>query len=211
MTTSFQSALGRMPLIAILRGVRPDEVVAIGTALVEAGIELIEVPLNSPTPFDSIARLVAALGSRAVIGAGTVLSPEDVDRLADAGGRIAVSPNMNSAVIARCCALNMASLPGIATASEAFAAIDAGAAALKLFPAEGSSPVWLKALRAVLPPDMPILPVGGIQPDNMAPWLKAGANGFGLGSGLYRPGDDATRVAARAAAYVAALEPASES
>ncbi len=208
MKTRFQAAMERVPLIAILRGVRPHEVEAIGVALVEAGIEMIEVPLNSPQPFDSIARIVAALGSRAVVGAGTVLSPDDVARLADAGGSIAVSPNMNPAVIARCRSLGVTSLPGIATASEAFTAIDAGASALKLFPAEGSSPVWLKALRVVLPSDVPVLPVGGIQPDNMIDWLHAGAQGFGLGSGLYRPGDDVARVAIRAAAYVTAFSEA---
>lgn len=204
--THFEAALERMPLIAILRGVRPEEVVDIGAALIEAGINLIEVPLNSPEAFVSISRLSKAFESVAVIGAGTVLSVGQVERVADAGGTIAVSPNMNPVVIEACLANGIVSLPGIATSSEAFAAIEAGAAALKLFPAEGSSPAWLKSLRAVLPIGVPVLPVGGIQPDIMAAWLRAGARGFGLGSGLFQPGLGADEVGARAAAYVETMK-----
>jgi 2-dehydro-3-deoxyphosphogalactonate aldolase len=204
----FEDAFNRMPLIAILRGVQPKEAIEIGAALIDAGITLIEVPLNSPRPFDSIARLSEAFGSHAAIGAGTVLSVDDVARLAEAGGTVAVSPNMNAEVIKACVAKRIVSLPGVATASEAFGAIDAGATALKLFPAEGSSPAWLKALRAVLPTDIAVLPVGGIQPDNMLPWLHAGARGFGLGSGLYRPGSTPDAVRAHAIGYVEALKTA---
>ncbi len=202
----FQAAFERMPLIAILRGVQPEDAVGIGAALIHAGITLIEVPLNSPQPFDSIARLAREFGSDAVIGAGTVLSVDDVARLANAGGTLAVSPNMDPAVIQACVATGIVSLPGIATASEAFAGLEAGAAALKLFPAEGSSPAWLKALRAVLPSTIPVLPVGGIQPYTMDPWLRAGASGFGLGSGLFQPGLAPEEVGARAANYVEAMK-----
>jgi 2-dehydro-3-deoxyphosphogalactonate aldolase len=204
--TRFEEAFARMPLVAILRGLRPEEAIEIGAALIDAGITLIEVPLNSPEPFDSIARLSEAFGSSAAIGAGTVLSVNQVERLADAGGTIAVSPNMNPEVITACVAKRIASLPGIATASEAFGAIDAGATALKLFPAEGSSPAWIKALRAVLPTNIAVLPVGGIQPDNVSSWLHAGASGFGLGSGLYRPGLGSDAVRARAVNYVEAIK-----
>jgi 2-dehydro-3-deoxyphosphogalactonate aldolase len=204
--TYFEAALERMPLIAILRGVRPEEAVDIGAALIEAGINVIEVPLNSPEPFESIARLSEAFESVAVIGAGTVLRIDQVERLSDAGGTIAVSPNMNPAVIEACLAKGIVSIPGIATSTEAFAAIEAGAAALKLFPAEGSSPAWLRALRAVLPAGVPVLPVGGIQPDIMDAWLRAGARGFGLGSGLFQPGLGADEVGARAAKYVEVMK-----
>lgn len=201
----FATAFAAMPLVAILRGVKPGEVVAIGEALVAAGFTLIEVPLNSPDPFDSIARLAAALGDRALIGAGTVLTTADVGRVADAGGRMIVSPNTDTAVIAESVGRGLASLPGYFTASEAFAAIGAGATALKLFPAEAASPAVLKAQRAVLPRAMPLLAVGGIAPDTMAPWRAAGADGFGLGSALYRPGDSADTVAAAARAFAAAI------
>lgn len=202
---AFETAFARCPLVAILRGIHPDEAVPIGEALVDAGFTLIEVPLNSPDPFDSIAAMAAALKDRALVGAGTVLTAAEVDAVARAGGRMVISPNANRDVIAATRTHGLASLPGVATPTEAFSAIDAGATALKLFPAEGSSPAVLKAMRAVLPKTMPMLPVGGITPGGMQPWLDAGANGFGLGSALYRAGLDATGVGARAAAFVAAL------
>jgi 2-dehydro-3-deoxyphosphogalactonate aldolase len=202
--TEFASAFAALPLVAILRGVQPHEVVGIGDALVDAGFTLIEVPLNSPDPFASIAALARAHGHHAMIGAGTVLTIDDVARVADAGGRMVISPNTNTAVIAETARRGMASLPGYFTASEAFAAIDAGATALKLFPAEAASPQVLKAQRAVLPRDVPVLAVGGVAPDTMAPWRAAGADGFGLGSALYKRGATAGDVAAAARAFVAA-------
>lgn len=205
MLLDFDTAFARCPLVAILRGVRPDEVEAIGDELVAAGFTMVEVPFNSPEPLDSIARLARRLGDRAIIGAGTVLRPEHVADVQAAGGGIIVSPNMNPAVIAAAAAAGLASLPGIATPTEAFSALDAGATALKLFPAEASTPGVLKAMRAVLPPDTRVLPVGGIAPDTMAPWLQAGAAGFGLGSALYSVGRGAAAVGERARAFVAAL------
>lgn len=203
--TDFDTSFRRCPLIAILRGVRPEEVVDIGESLVDAGFGLIEVPLNSPAPLDSIARLARALASRAVIGAGTVLRTMDVSAVQNAGGTMIVAPNTNIAVIEAAVRAGLVCVPGVATPSEAFAALDAGASALKLFPAEGASPAALKALRAVLPNDVRVLPVGGITPDSMAPWSSAGAAGFGLGSALYRPGSSADDVAASARRFMAAL------
>lgn len=202
---AFDAAFASCPLVAILRGVRPDEVVAIGEELVAAGFTLIEVPMNSPDPLDSVARLVAALGDRAMIGAGTVLTPAQVDSVREAGGRMVISPNMNADVIRASVAAGMVSLPGIATPTEALAALDAGATALKLFPAEAASPAVLKAMRAILPRETRVLPVGGIVPDGMGPWREAGAAGFGLGSALYKPGLSADAVGANARAFVAAL------
>jgi 2-dehydro-3-deoxyphosphogalactonate aldolase len=203
---AFDAAFASCPLIAILRGVRPDEVVAIGEELVAAGFTLIEVPMNSPDPLDSVARLVAALGDRAMIGAGTVLTVDQVAAMRDAGGRMVISPNTNIDVIRASAAAGLVSLPGIATPSEALAALDAGATALKLFPAEAASPTILKAMRAILPSAVRVLPVGGIVPEGMAPWRQAGAAGFGLGSALYKPGMTAGEVGARARAFVTALE-----
>ena len=202
---AFDAAFAVCPLIAILRGVRPDEVVAIGEELVAAGFTLIEVPMNSPDPLDSVARLVAALGDRAMIGAGTVLTVDQVAAMRDAGGRMVISPNTNIDVIRASAAAGLVSLPGIATPSEALAALDAGATALKLFPAEAASPTILKAMRAILPSDLRVLPVGGIVPEGMAAWRQAGAAGFGLGSALYKPGMTAGEVGARARAFIAAL------
>jgi 2-dehydro-3-deoxyphosphogalactonate aldolase len=200
---TFDEAFAQCPLVAILRGVRPDEVEAIGAALIGAGFTLIEVPLNSPDPFESISRLAGRFGGQAMIGAGTVLDVAAVERLADAGGRMVVSPNTNEAVIRASVAAGMASLPGYFTPSEAFAALAAGANALKLFPAEGASPAVLKAQRAVLPKHVPVLAVGGISPTNMAPWLAAGAAGFGLGSALYKPGASAEQVGGAARDFIA--------
>ncbi|MBO9622291.1 MAG: 2-dehydro-3-deoxy-6-phosphogalactonate aldolase [Sphingomonas sp.] len=202
---AFDAAFARCPLIAILRGVKPDEVEAVGEALVDGGFTLIEVPMNSPEPLDSVARLARRFEGRAVIGAGTVLRVDQVDAVRAAGGTMIISPNADTRVIAASAAAGLVSLPGVVTPTEAFAAIDAGATALKLFPAEGSSPAVLKAMRAVLPKDMRLLPVGGIAPDNMDPWREAGAAGFGLGSALYKPGFTADDVRPRARAFVAAL------
>jgi len=202
--TAFDAAFATLPLIAILRGVRPDEVEAVGEALVVAGFTIIEVPLNSPEPFDGIARLARAVAGRAVVGAGTVLKVEDVARVEAAGGTLIISPNANTAVIAEAARRGLVSLPGIATPTEAFAALDAGAAALKLFPAEAASPGVLKAMRAVLPGTARVLPVGGIGPATMAPWLQAGAAGFGLGGALYAAGLGADEVGARATDFVTA-------
>ncbi len=194
------------PLVAILRGVTPDDVVAIAEAVLAAGISQIEVPLNSPDPLESIAKLAAALAGRALCGAGTVLSVADVEAVHAVGGRLIVTPNTNPAVIVRSAALGMTTLPGFATATEAFEAIAAGAAGLKLFPASSYGPAHLKALKAVLPKTVPVLAVGGVGPANIAEWVAAGADGFGLGSDLYAPGRTAADVGARAAAIVAAFD-----
>jgi 2-dehydro-3-deoxyphosphogalactonate aldolase len=199
----FEAAFARCPLIAILRGVTPGEVVAVGEALFDAGFRLIEVPLNSPEPLESIARLAKAFVDRAVIGAGTVLRVAEVSAVHTAGGAMIVSPNTNIEVIAATKKSGMVSLPGFATASEAFAALEAGATALKLFPAEGANPAVLKAMRAVLPVGTRVLPVGGITPASMTPWLDAGAAGFGIGSALYSPGVTLDEIARRARTFVA--------
>ena len=202
---AFDAAFAKCPLIAILRGVKPEEVEDVGEALVAAGFTLIEVPMNSPDPLDSVARLAKRFAGRAEIGAGTVLRPDQVAAVRAAGGTMIISPNANIGVISASAAAGLVSLPGIATPSEAFAALDAGATALKLFPAEAFAPVVVKAMRAVLPRDARVLPVGGITPDNMQPWRDAGANGFGLGSALYKPGMPAEQVGANARAFVAGL------
>jgi 2-dehydro-3-deoxyphosphogalactonate aldolase len=201
--SEFDTAFARCPLIAILRGVTPNEVVAVGEALFDAGFRLIEVPLNSPEPLASIARLAQAFAGRAVIGAGTVLRVPEVATVQSTGGTMIVSPNANTDVIAATSERGLVSLPGIATPSEAFAALDAGATALKLFPAEASSPAVLRAMRAVLPAGVRVLPVGGITADGMAPWRKAGAAGFGIGSALYSPGVTPAEIAVRARAFIA--------
>jgi 2-dehydro-3-deoxyphosphogalactonate aldolase len=194
-------AMAQLPLIAILRGLTPAEAPAIGQVLVDSGFAIIEVPLNSPEPLQSIATLTAQFPQR-LIGAGTVLNAQQVNDVHAAGGRLVVAPNFNPAVLAQALALNMVVLPGVATPTEAFAALDAGAHGLKLFPAEMISPATVKALRAVLPKDAALMPVGGITPDNMAAYRKAGASGFGLGSALYAPGRSAELVYEKAAAFV---------
>lgn len=198
--------MAECPLVAIIRGVTPDEAVGVGEAIFAAGISIIEVPLNSPDPLASIERLAEALGSRAIVGAGTVLNVADVARVRDAGGQIVVSPGGDPAVIAATVAAGMISAPGYFTPTEGFAALKAGAHALKLFPAEAAPPAVVKAQRAVLPKDVKLIVVGGVTPANMAAYLAAGANGFGLGGGVYRPGQTPAEVGAQARAYVAALE-----
>ncbi len=192
-----------LPLIAILRGVTPDEIVPVGRALYDAGFRVIEIPLNSPQPYESIRRLTAELGESCLIGAGTVLTEAQVAEVDAAGGRLIVSPNANLAVIRASKAAGLVSAPGVATPSEGFAALDAGADSLKLFPAEQLGPAVVKAWRAVFPKELALLPVGGITPDNMGPYVAAGANGFGLGSALYKPGLSAAQVSANAQAFAA--------
>jgi 2-dehydro-3-deoxyphosphogalactonate aldolase len=198
--------LDECPLIAIVRGVTPAEAEAIGEAVYEGGIRIVEVPLNSPDPLASIERLAKRFGETMLVGAGTVLDPTDVGQVWDAGGRLIVSPDTNVEVIAATAAIDLVSCPGYFTPSEAFAAIRAGATALKLFPAEAASPAVLKAQLAVLPRDIPYLAVGGIKADNMLPWLEAGATGFGLGGGLYQPGQSAGETLEKARAYVAGVK-----
>ena len=198
--------LDQCPLVAIIRGVTPGEAAAIGEALAAAGIRIVEVPLNSPEPFDSISRIAAALGERALVGAGTVLNPGDVERVREAGGGLIVSPNTDTAVIAAAVDAGMVSLPGYFTPSEAFSALSVGAHGLKFFPAEAAAPAVIKAQRAVLPKDVPLLVVGGVQPETMGAWVDAGASGFGLGGGVYRPGQSPGETEAKARAYVAALK-----
>jgi len=197
--------LDECPLIAIVRGITPAEAEAIGDAVQQAGIRIIEVPLNSPEPLRSIELLAKKFGDSMLVGAGTVLTTREVAQIRDAGGRIIVSPDTNPGVIATAAEAGLVSSPGYFTPSEAFAAIRAGATSLKLFPAEGATPALLKAHLAVLPGGIPLLPVGGIKPDNMKPWLDAGASGFGLGSGLYKPGQSAAETLEKAQAYVAGL------
>ncbi len=201
----FDRTFAQCPLVAILRGVTPEECKAIGEALVEGGIRIIEVPLNSPDPLSSIARLSSKFGDEVLVGAGTVLGPDQVLEVAQAGGRIIVSPSVNIDVIRTSVATGLVSCPGFFTPSEAFAALDAGAHALKLFPAEGASPAVLKAQRAVLPKNVRLIVVGGVGPDSMDPWLAAGADGFGLGSALYKPGQTPAETLAKARAFRAAL------
>jgi 2-dehydro-3-deoxyphosphogalactonate aldolase len=177
-----------LPFIAILRGVRPTEVTAIAEALLETGIRIIEVPLNSPSPLDSIASLQSAFGDRALIGAGTILNTSDLDAVATAGGRLAVMPHAATDIIARAKHHGMVCIPGVATPTECFAALAAGADAVKLFPAEMIAPAVVKSMRAVLPIGTRLFPVGGISPGNMASYVEAGVAGFGIGSSLYKPG-----------------------
>ncbi|WP_242187178.1 2-dehydro-3-deoxy-6-phosphogalactonate aldolase [Sphingomonas sp. CARO-RG-8B-R24-01] len=201
----FFEQLTACPLVAIVRGIHPGEAEEVVAALVDVGIRIIEVPLNSPEPFNSIERLATRFGGNVTIGAGTVLDPADVSRVQDAGGRLIVSPDTNPEVIAATASAGLVSAPGFFTPTEAFQALRAGAHVLKMFPAEAASPAFLKAQRAVLPADLPILMVGGVTPAGVADYLAAGANGFGLGSGLFSPGRTVAEVTARGRAYVEAL------
>ena len=200
----FDAAMARLPLVAILRGLKPDTAVDIAGALYGAGFRLIEVPLNSPEPLRSIAAIRRALADDAVVGAGTVLSTQAVADVQSAGGELIVMPHADPEVIRAAKAAGLWCVPGVATPTEAFAALDAGADALKLFPAELVTPVALKAMKAVLPSAVRLLPVGGIKPNGMRAYLDAGAAGFGLGSALFTPALDAAAVRANAVAFVAA-------
>jgi 2-dehydro-3-deoxyphosphogalactonate aldolase len=201
----FRRYFGRLPLIAIIRGVRPDEVEDIAAALIDSGIRIIEVPLNSPDPLESIAKLARRFGDEALIGAGTVLSPADVERVVAAGGRIVVSPGFDPDVVTATVAAGLVSAPGYFTPTEAFAAIGAGAHVLKLFPGEAAPPAVVKAQRAVLPREIPLVVVGGVTPEKVADYRSAGADGFGIGGAIYRPGQTASEVAKRARAFVDAF------
>ena len=193
-------------LIAILRGLKPDEAADIGMALVEAGISIIEVPLNSPQPLDSIETLAKTLGDRATVGAGTVLTTDQVQAIADVGGQIIVSPNCDLEVIAKTKALGLQSYPGVFTPTECFAALKAGADGLKIFPAEVMQAKGIKAIRAVLPPETDVFAVGGVGADNLGEWHAVGVTGFGIGSSLYKPGRSAEEVATKARELVKAYD-----
>lgn len=202
----FSAANARLPLVAILRGLAPEEAAGIGNVLYEAGFRLIEVPLNSPEPFRSIATIRRALPTDALVGAGTVLGIDQVAQLKDSGGDLVVMPHADTAVIRAAKEAGMVCTPGVVTPTEAFSALAAGADALKLFPAELVTPSVLKAIRVVLPAGTRLLPVGGITPDNMQPYLDAGATGFGLGSALYKPGMTANAIAVVAKKFVVAWQ-----
>ena len=197
-------ALKACGIIAILRGVKPDEVLDVAHVLLEAGVRVVEVPLNSPDPFHSIGQLAKAFAGRMVVGAGTVLSVQDVNMLKEHGGQISVSPDCHEAVIQRALQLGMDALPGVFTPTEAFAAIRAGAQHLKLFPAEAAAPAVVKAWRAVLPQQVQVHAVGGVTPGNMAEWLACGVAGFGIGSSLYKPGNSLAKTSEAAVALVQA-------
>lgn len=197
-----------LPLIAILRGITPDEALAQVGAVIDAGFDAVEVPLNSPQWEKSIPAIVEAFGDKALIGAGTVLQPEQVDSLAKMGCKLIVTPNTQVEVIRRAVDYGMTVCPGCATATEAFNALDAGAQALKIFPSSAFGPDYIKALKAVLPPDVPVFAVGGVTPENLAQWIKAGCAGAGLGSDLYRAGQSVERTAQQATAFVNAYQEA---
>lgn len=201
---TFETAAAECGIVAIIRGVTLDQVAGVGDALYEAGIRIVEVPLNSPEPFRSIAALAARFQGRMVVGAGTVLDVESVDRVKSAGGQISVSPDCNPEVVARAVDRGLVPLPGVFTPTEAFSAVRAGAKHLKLFPAEAASPRTVKAWKAVLPKDVKLYAVGGVTPANMKDWAEAGCAGFGIGSNIYKPGMNAEDVAKAARDFVAA-------
>jgi 2-dehydro-3-deoxyphosphogalactonate aldolase len=196
--------LDRSPLIAILRGVRPDEVIPICAALEAAGVAIVEVPLNSPNPMESIRLLAENFGDRLLIGAGTVMTPAQVEEIAGVGGRLIVTPHADPEIVRTAKRLKMFAAPGFFTPAEAFSLLNAGADCIKLFPAEGSNPAALRGMRAIFPPGTLVIPVGGIAPDNIAVWHEAGAAGYGIGSSIYKPGDTAEIVGRKAATLVAA-------
>ncbi|RJT26544.1 2-dehydro-3-deoxy-6-phosphogalactonate aldolase [Buttiauxella izardii] len=200
-----------LPLIAILRGITPDEAHAHVAALLDAGFDAIEIPMNSPNWQQSISAMVTEFGHLALIGAGTVLKPDQVNELAEMGGKLVVTPNTQPDVIRRAVSYGMTVCAGCATASEAFTALDAGAQALKIFPSSSFGPDYIKALKAVLPADVPVFAVGGVTPENLAQWLKAGCAGAGLGSDLYRAGQPVEQTAAKAKAFVKAYKEAVQS
>jgi 2-dehydro-3-deoxyphosphogalactonate aldolase len=202
--------LERSPLIAILRGVRPDEVIPICAALEEAGVAIVEVPLNSPNPMESIRLLAENFGDRLLIGAGTVMTPAKVEEVASVGGRLIVTPHADPEIVRTAKRLKMFAAPGFFTPAEAFRLLDAGADCIKLFPAEGSNPAALRGMRAIFPPGTLVIPVGGIAPDNIRIWHEAGAAGYGIGSSIYKPGDTAEVVGRKAAALVAACRTVAE-
>ena len=202
---NLHDALNECNLIAILRGIKPEEVEAVGETLIEAGWRILEVPLNSPDPLKSIEKLQKQFGDKALIGAGTVLAPAQVADVAATGSKVIISPNANLSVIEASVAKGMVSLPGVATPTEAFAAIGAGATGVKAFPAEAIPPHVIKAWKAVLPKDIPVLAVGGVTPDNMKAFVDAGAAGFGIGGSLYKPGDSAEAVGAKAKQFIEAM------
>ncbi len=202
---NLHDALNECNLIAILRGIKPEEVEAVGETLIEAGWRILEVPLNSPDPLKSIEKLQKQFGDKALIGAGTVLAPAQVADVAATGSKVIISPNANLSVIEASVAKGMVSLPGVATPTEAFAAIGAGATGVKAFPAEAIPPHVIKAWKAVLPKDIPVLAVGGVTPDNMKAFVDAGAAGFGIGGSLYKPGDSAETVGAKAKQFIEAM------
>lgn len=206
--TKFEQMLDELPLVAILRGVAPEQVVAVAERLIATGFRIIEVPLNSPRPFESIARLARAHAESALVGAGTVLAPAEVDRVVDAGGELVVTPHGDMRIIEQATGKGLACVPGVATPTEAFAALAAGVDALKLFPAEMLPPPVVKAWRAVLPAQCRLMPVGGISPDRVLPYVQAGAAGFGLGSALYRPELTLEQVTANAQAFTRAWQEA---
>jgi len=205
MTPSLRTYLHPLPLVAVLRGITPEEVEPVGEALTENGFRILEIPLNSPDAFDSIGRLARCFGEHCLTGAGTVLDVADVARVAGAGGTLIVMPHADVAIVREAKQHGLVCLPGVATPTEAFAALCAGADGLKMFPAEQLPPASLRAWRAVLPRDVLVFPVGGIRPDNMAPYWAVGADGFGTGSNLYTPGAPVEKVRSVAASYAAAF------
>lgn len=198
--------LSTMPLIAVLRGISPGEVLSICDELYKAGFLCLEVPMNSPDPLDSIARLAEAYGDKALVGAGTVVRVDDVEKIAKAGGKIIIMPHTDVEIIKESKRLDLCCVPGFSTPSEAYTALNAGADALKCFPAESHPPAIVKAFRSILPKDTIVIPTGGITPEKMADYFAVGVNGFGLGSALYRPGDTAESVAGKAEKFVAAMK-----